>query len=360
MISYTCSQNHSGFSRTSCVKSNRLRYWQIPASCDEMLSLKTFFVTRPSCLARRVWCWLQNLKFSIQYKVASKAIPSIKFILTFFDKKAIYHSTFSLTSWVHPQLLNRSRAFASFVLAATGWPRKFFQLVFSLSFCNCFLYIPSGLIGRWNAELFSNGSKIYLTCLGEGEMRVVWRLSRENGTWQIGVKGPRQRVAKGPVAEAVSAVGGPGGAGGTGEAAPAARGLEEVGGPGGTRGIKEPAPAAKDPRGGEKRGSQRGPGGAAKTEKPALAAGNPGGGETEEPALVAALLLSWSDYWQAFALAPACFRRCFSFFNRLFFSRESSLSSSLSLSVAITFLISPSSPQSVPVHSSQSLLCESY
>ena len=82
-------------------------------------------------------------------------------------------------------------------------------------------------------------------------MGVIWRLSGENGTGQTGVKGPRRRVAKGPVAEAAPAArgleeaGGPGGAGGTGEPAPAA------GDPG------EPAPAAGDPEGGEKRGSQR-------------------------------------------------------------------------------------------------------
>lgn len=62
-------------------------------------------------------------------------------------------------------------------------------------------------------------------------MGVVWQLLEENGIRQMGVKGPRQRVAKGPVVEA----------------APAARRLEEAGGPGGVRGTGEPAPAAGDP-----------------------------------------------------------------------------------------------------------------
>ena len=82
-------------------------------------------------------------------------------------------------------------------------------------------------------------------------MRVVWRLSRENGTGRTGVKGPRQRFAKGPIAEAAPAakrleeVRGPGGAGGTGEPSPAAGDLGEPAPAAGD--PREPAPAAEDP-----------------------------------------------------------------------------------------------------------------
>lgn len=45
-------------------------------------------------------------------------------------------------------------------------------------------------------------------------------------------------------------------------------------------------------------------------------------GETGEPRPAIALSLSWSDYWQALTLAAACFRRCFFFFNCLFFFKD--------------------------------------
>ena len=86
-------------------------------------------------------------------------------------------------------------------------------------------------------------------------MGVVWQSSKENGTRQTGVKGPRQRVTKGPVAEA----------------APAARGLEEAGGPRGEEGMGEPSLAAGDP--GEPAPAARDPG------EPAPAAGDPREGE---------------------------------------------------------------------------------
>ena len=126
MIFCTCFQNHFGFLRTSYVKFSRLRCCQISSSRDAMSSLRTFFVTRARCLARTVRCLLQSLKFSTQCKAASEAILSVKSILTFFNKSAICHLTFSLTSWVHPQVLNRSRAFLSSVVAATDWSQKFF------------------------------------------------------------------------------------------------------------------------------------------------------------------------------------------------------------------------------------------
>lgn len=59
-------------------------------------------------------------------------------------------------------------------------------------------------------------------------MRVIWQLSGENSKKQTGVKGPRQKIAKKPMAEVASA------AKKLGKA-------EELGGVGG---IGEPVPAA--------------------------------------------------------------------------------------------------------------------
>ena len=73
----------------------------------------------------------------------------------------------------------------------------------------------------------------------------------------------------------------------------------------GGRRTGEPLPAAED------------------LGKPAPAARDPvGRGKTGEPmpAPAPVLLSSWFDCWQAFVLAAACFRRCFFFFNHLFFS----------------------------------------
>lgn len=43
------------------------------------------------------------------------------------------------------------------------------------------------------------------------------------------------------------------------------------------------------------------------------------GGETEKLVPAAALLSSWSNYWQAFTLAATPYRHYFFFFNHLFF-----------------------------------------
>lgn len=75
----------------------------------------------------------------------------------------------------------------------------------------------------------------------------------------MGVKEPKQRVAKGPLAEVVSA----------------AKKLEETRKPGETRRIKEPAPAAGNFRGGEKRGSQERPGETRGMREPVHVAKNP-------------------------------------------------------------------------------------
>lgn len=57
-----------------------------------------------------------------------------------------------------------------------------------------------------------------------------------------------------------------------------------------------------------------------KIRKPAFAAKNPWKrGKIREPEIAAASLLSYFKYCLAFPLVAACFKRCFSFFNCLFF-----------------------------------------
>lgn len=81
-------------------------------------------------------------------------------------------------------------------------------------------------------------------------------------------------------------------------------------------------------------------------------------GGSGKPAV--ALLLSLSDCWPAFALSATLFCRCFSFLNRLVFSRESLSSSSPSLPAAIASFISPSLAQSTLVHPLRSFSSKSY
>ena len=87
---------------------------------------------------------------------------------------------------------------------------------------------------------------------------------------------------------------------------------------GGVGGMGDPSLAVGDPERGET-GKPRRTGGARGTgdqRQPQEIRG----GETGEPAPAVALSSSWSDCWRALALAVACFRHCFSFFNCLFFS----------------------------------------
>ena len=82
----------------------------------------------------------------------------------------------------------------------------------------------------------------------------------------MGVKKPKQRVAKKPVAEALLA----------------ARELKEEGEPKGARKTGEPAPTARDLGEKKKRGSKEGPGGIGEIGESVSAAGNPGrGGEKQ-------------------------------------------------------------------------------
>lgn len=85
-------------------------------------------------------------------------------------------------------------------------------------------------------------------------------MSGENDTRRTRIKGPRQRVAKKPIAEVVLA----------------ARGPEEAGRPGGAERMGELAPAAKNPGGREKRGTQGGLVGVGETREPAPAVKDPG------------------------------------------------------------------------------------
>ena len=59
-------------------------------------------------------------------------------------------------------------------------------------------------------------------------MRVVWQLTEENYTRQMGIKGSKRRNKKGPVAEIAPAAGGLGKTRGTRKAAPAARGRRRI------------------------------------------------------------------------------------------------------------------------------------
>lgn len=128
---------------------------------------------------------------------------------------------------------------------------------------------------------------------------------------------------------------GPGGVGGMGEPVPVAREPEEIEGPEEVREsrgegrAKEPTSIAGGPEeaGGLEEG--RGP---KEAEVTAERLEEVGGLEEVEPATrkpeelgglvepAAASLSSWSNCWQAFALATVLFCCCFSFFNRLVFS----------------------------------------
>lgn len=77
-----------------------------------------------------------------------------------------------------------------------------------------------------------NSSKVYLTRISKGEIRVVWRELGENSIGHKGVKGPRQKVAKEPVAKVAPAAGKFRRVGRSEEAMPTAERLEEVGEPG--------------------------------------------------------------------------------------------------------------------------------
>ncbi len=137
-----------------------------------------------------------------------------------------------------------------------------------------------------------------------------------------------------------------------GELVPATRGPEEEGGPEEAGGPEKAKPAIK---GTEELGRS------GKLAPAARKLEEIGGLEEPrrlgEPATT--LSSSCSDYWQALALAATLFRYCFSFLNCLVFFGGSLLSSSLLSLAVIASLISPSLPQSIPVHPSRSLPSES-
>lgn len=111
-------------------------------------------------------------------------------------------------------------------------------------------------------------------------MRIIWQLSGKNGTRQTGVKRPRQRIAKRPVAEVAQTLKGP----------------EEARKPGGARETWEPAAAARDlRRKKETRESRKTKGGKRNGRASASCKRSGGKRETGKPVSKTALLLFWSD-----------------------------------------------------------------
>lgn len=198
-------------------------------------------------------------------------------------------------------------------------------------------------------------------------MGVVEQVPGDNSIGKRGLK--RQKVTKEPMAEAAPTAEKLGEVGGTTKPMPSTDGLEEAGGPEkargpkevrgveeaerleeveeleGTEGTEEPVPAVERPK---EVGGSKEVGGTGKSKSVA--------GELEEGGglkeLAAALLLSWSDCWQAFALATTLFSCCFSFLNCLIFFCGS-LSSLFSLSpttIASSITLSSPNPYQYTFH----------